>query len=160
MFNLEQQVVSLELAKRLKELNVKQESYFYWNTDKAFIGEDNMYVVQKKDCRSVKDGYSIDEYSAFTVAELGEMLPVIVDTKDARGTFDFVISKTFSDKKWFVGYSKINLGRIHSDDQHYTLAGQQYERTLADALGKMLIYLLENNLIEVKALIQEEKERL
>ena len=157
---LENQVISLEIAKKLKELGVKQESYFYWNVDKAFIGEDRFYQVQQKDRPSVKEGYSVDEFSAFTVAELGEMFPVIIDTKDARGTFDFVISKTFSDKKWFVGYSKINLGRIHSDDQHYTLAGQQYERTLADALGKMLIYLLENNLIEVKALIQEEKEKL
>lgn len=30
---LEQQVVSLELAKQLKELGVKQDSLFYWDTD-------------------------------------------------------------------------------------------------------------------------------
>ena len=30
---LEQQVCSLELAKRLKELGVKQESYFVWHRE-------------------------------------------------------------------------------------------------------------------------------
>jgi len=34
MIPLEKQVVSLELARRLKELEVKQESYFYWSVDK------------------------------------------------------------------------------------------------------------------------------
>lgn len=31
---LSQQVISLEYAKQLKELNIKQESLFYWSVDK------------------------------------------------------------------------------------------------------------------------------
>jgi hypothetical protein len=41
MISLEKQVCSLELAKRLKELGVKQESLFYWakfNTDELKLG--------------------------------------------------------------------------------------------------------------------------
>lgn len=65
---LENQVVSLDLAKRLKELGVKQESYFYWlqnweENDWSGIGK---WVVAP----SSRD----DRISAFTVAELGEKL--------------------------------------------------------------------------------------
>jgi hypothetical protein len=77
---LEQQVCSLDLAKRLKELGVKQESYFYWAT----------YKLDKPD-KSFKNGifltHTLGRFansliipvaSAFTVAELGEMLPANV----------------------------------------------------------------------------------
>jgi hypothetical protein len=61
--NLEEQVCSLELAKRLKELNVEQDSLFCWinNCDLEYLPLEirNKNVV----------------YAAFTVAELGEMLP-------------------------------------------------------------------------------------
>src|ERR1051325_10817319 len=60
---LEQQVCSLELAKRLRELGVKQESYFYW-----FFEEYNHEPVGWR--IQTEEG----DYSAFTVAELGEML--------------------------------------------------------------------------------------
>jgi hypothetical protein len=69
---LEHQVTSLELSKRLKELGVKQESLFLWvkacgsgewslKSDEAF---DHMASLAAD-----------DEVAAYTVAELGEMLP-------------------------------------------------------------------------------------
>jgi hypothetical protein len=78
MIPLEKQVVSLELAKRLKELGVKQESLFFWMSIKDDDG---------KDCWAVKYGpletfYGIpvdENISAFTVAELGEMLPYCIE---------------------------------------------------------------------------------
>lgn len=61
---LESQVVSLELAKRLKELGVKQESFFWWRSPLAHYGYPDW---------SLSDGelgHGSESYSAFTVAEL------------------------------------------------------------------------------------------
>ena len=43
---LEQQVCSLELATRLKELRVKQESFLFWKRD-PFGGSDEPYLVER-----------------------------------------------------------------------------------------------------------------
>lgn len=63
---LEQQVVSLELAKQLKELGVKQDSLFYWSkqVDQIHWGLEHAkyFAVDKR-----------QDVSAFTVSELGEM---------------------------------------------------------------------------------------
>lgn len=60
---IEQQVTNLELSKKLKALGVKQKSLWYW-TDK---GLKRCEAWDKDDERIL--------CSAFTVAELGEMLP-------------------------------------------------------------------------------------
>lgn len=61
--NLEQQVCSLELAKRLKELGVDNPSWFFWQ-----LFRNDVFTV-------TDDPYSNTEvYHAYTVAELGEML--------------------------------------------------------------------------------------
>lgn len=60
--HLEDQVVSLELAKKLKELGVKQEGYFNW-----YLGLQAPYLGPANK-RS-----NSDTVAAFTVAELGEM---------------------------------------------------------------------------------------
>jgi len=62
---LEQQVVSLELAKRLKELGCKQESAFYWSYE---VDVEDKYFLGPK-----HNGFNL-LCSSFTVAELGEML--------------------------------------------------------------------------------------
>lgn len=62
---LEQQVCSLERAKQLKELGVSQESLFYWTKPLYSTGGYSL-------AREVSA--SGDGYSAFTVAELGEIL--------------------------------------------------------------------------------------
>lgn len=112
---LEQQCVSLELAKRLKELGVKQESYFYWEDDL-----DGGYLL-------VGDKVNGD-YAAFTVAELGEMLPKLM------------ISQYWNNGFWYC----------YPDDTEGVEQMQNKSDTEADARAKCLIYLLENNLIPKK----------
>lgn len=114
---LEQQVVSLELAKRLKELGVKQESLFYWQG-----ADKNGYIINfEKDLFE----YDCEKYSAFTVAELGEMLMPLIPVP--------------INKKWQAPSPK---------DQTIRIVGYLKDTTEADARAKMLIYLLENNLLK------------
>jgi len=82
---IEKQVVSLELAKKLKELEVKQESLWWWikSYDRG-LNETMEWIVSEYDL-SQWDGSHIEEqYSAFTVAELGEMLPNAIDINILR----------------------------------------------------------------------------
>lgn len=111
--NLNEQVCSLELAKRLKELGVKQESLFYWS--------ENMRGEWSLNCPT-RDRTS--RCSAFTVAELGEML--------------------FPNAK----INTIKIGNVFYLYQ-FGLDKEFIADTEANARAKMMIYLLENKLIEV-----------
>lgn len=161
--NLEQQVVSLELAKKLKELGVEQNSQFYWrlgySTSESFDkgistgkqGHFRDYEIihnpkpryttadvkwNESDLRKLYD----TEFSAFTVAELGEMLPSsILNMADE----EIYWIDNFSLKQWGIKYIKANKNGVGED----TLALQSAD-TEADARAKMLIYLLENNLLK------------
>lgn len=111
---LEDQVCSLELAKQLKELGVKQESIWYW------------HKYQDRDWEAT---LAESDLSAFTVAELGEMLP------------EFVGSWREHDNFWHCDNSELGENRrvwltFNAD-------------TEADARAKMLIYLIENKLIKI-----------
>lgn len=119
---LENQVVSLELAQQLKKLGVKQESLFYWENKWAGSSDDDA----GKDVISYSNsGYhTMRLCSAFTVAELGEMLKELTNHKDYTILFA-------DNKQWFWEWK--NFGG--------------YADTEADARAKMLIYLLENSLL-------------
>src|SRR5215831_3657809 len=72
MIPLEQQVVSLDLAKRLKELGMRQESLYNWRTFKdstRAVIEDSKEQIYN----TIRHDY--EYYAAFTVAELSEILP-------------------------------------------------------------------------------------
>lgn len=72
---LENQVTSLEISKRLKELGVKQKSIFGWYNRKKVDGkggEFDSWEIYLNDDPTVE--YEIPFYSAFTVAELIELL--------------------------------------------------------------------------------------
>ena len=79
--------------------------------------------------------------SAFTVAELGEMLPDCI--KDRNGDILFEeMDRDKSDSVYFYNY-------VHLDDTEDEKAESKLlvsSDTEADARAKMLIYLLENNL--------------
>lgn len=114
---LEQQVCSLELAKRLKELKVKQDSFFYWIKQNK---DSNQYCLVNEN--NFDKSYLI---SAFTVAELGEMLPWgNLGFRDKHGTW------------------------VQTDTTE-PVRSVQRDEIEANVRAKMLIYLLENKLIEV-----------
>lgn len=150
-----QQVCSLELAKKLKELGVKQESLFY-----HFIGA----VTGNHDLRMGWDSKgdinftNSQTYSAFTVAELGELLPRYIADADqplsgVKGKQYPLIIECLADD--YSSDNKINGWRIRYGDtkvkfeSEYKLnsAGIYYIGNEADARAKMLIHLIENKLI-------------
>lgn len=108
---LTKQVCSLELAKRLKELRVKQQSVFA-HYDGRVVAHNFEHTVRE---------FGGAAYAAFTVAELGEMVPRKFYTRfDGQGWIGEV------DGKFVLGTA--------SD-------------TEADARAKMLIYLLEHHIL-------------
>lgn len=129
---MEKYVCSLELAKELKELGIKQESEFYWIWNTVLKkGEGLNFRKQTrsyKDFGDVKSRGCIKYYSAFTVGELGEKLP------DWCASFNHKQSEKI--RKW----------RCEADSEQICLT-IQFADTEANARAKMLIYLLENKLI-------------
>ena len=127
---LEKQVCSLELAKRLKELGVEQESYFVWCEYPPASPPWTMKygVARLGDSDDYAYGHHRTIWSAFTVAELGEMLK----RKD-----NILMPVTISGK--WCGPDLVNRCQMT-----FGLTGTMTE---ADARAKMLIYLLENHLI-------------
>jgi hypothetical protein len=120
---LEQQVCSLDLSRKLKELGAKQESLFWWNW--GDFGESSILSMDNHPRTNVMPHVEKHAASAFTVAELGEMLPLenvypnIVKTIEPNGT-------------WAI---------------NFTAHHQNHADTEADARAKMLCYLVENKLI-------------
>lgn len=140
---LEQQVVSLEMAQRLKELGVKQESVSYWREfqldsefEKIAIWDVDTEMSYRSTISSI-----IQSISAFTVAELGEMLPEFVGK---HSEYFLECYKTYcvpSEAGYQIRYADNNgIGDpiiLHSVS----------EDTEANARAKMLIYLIDNNII-------------
>ena len=132
---LEQQVCSLELAKKLKKLGVKQESLF-WYTHAPKNRQDGEWIhVLTYGRNNMRD----ETIPAFTVAELGEMLPM--EIKNRNGKYDECYFETsrIVFKKWTVAYYKKSTARAF-----------QMGDTEANARAKTLIYLIENGLLKVE----------
>lgn len=128
---LNQQVCSLELAKRLKELGVKQESLFYYVIDDLEFGNTELMFLGGMGAENDID------ISAFTAAELGEMLPATVDGKYGDCTLWYNSRRTNEYHVWYEN------GR---EDEKIIFSS----KAEADARAKMLVYLLENKLISIK----------
>jgi len=134
---LEDQVCSLELAKKLKQLGVAQKSVFQWASTTT-TDETSEYGLRW--IHEIRKGGIIgkDGYSAFTVAELGEMLPWMINNDSPPYYLEaHKIIQTVDIDEWEIVYARSNYpDLIHKRAD-----------TEADARAKMLIYLLENKLI-------------
>ena len=129
---IEDQVCSLEQAKRLKELGVDYKSVFQWR-DFSMLKDNRIIPGLFMERITPSDASPMQVFNAFTVAELGEILCKV--DYEAWGFKMFFTWFEQDDKKWNCGYrnaKKINR-TINCD-------------TEAQARAAMLIYLLENNL--------------
>lgn len=124
---LEDQVVSLVLSMQLKKLGVKQQSIFYWD-----YFNPKAYGVRYAAFHCP----SLEHYSAFTVAELGEMIPTKYDEM-------FLTSYKCSREGWWVEYDD---GKGEKSD--FT----SWSKNEADSRAKFLIYMIENNLLKKEEL--------
>ena len=118
---LESQVCSLDLSKRLKELGVKQESAFVWDAvnELNFIDGDLVGSL---------------ETSAFTVAELGEILP--------EQYFSFKChTEVEGDGIWSCAGARMPEFEFY-EGQWVTAD------TEANARAKMLIHLIEQGIVK------------
>lgn len=70
--NIEQQVTKLELSRVLKELGVPQESVWYWMKQNDWPSPQLWTTTHQSEFQTFTMEYRV---SAFTVAELGMMLP-------------------------------------------------------------------------------------
>lgn len=129
---LENQVCSLELAKRLKELGVRQESLYFWWRDNFGLESSKKESEHLENHKPNNPQNGWDYFSAFTVAELGEMLPLRL-----RILKKITLVVTYKGSKhWFVPKDKEKL-----------IFEMKCDDTEANARAKILIYLLENKLI-------------
>jgi hypothetical protein len=114
----EDQVCSLELAKKIKELGGGQwEPFAFWYV--ADNGSEAKLITRDRWIPVIK----AEVFPAFTIAELGEMLPPAFSS--SRG----------ADNRWMC----VNEMKSNSEDGRIRFAD-----TEADARAKMLIYLFEN----------------
>lgn len=137
--NLSDQVISLELSKKLKELGVRQESLFI-HLEQPWIVQGDLILVTRVFIRINDFTTFIDDsmktFSAFTVGELGDMLPSTINIQGDRLYLSMDCEK-------HPYYSPMNLAtelyaeNVNDDD------------TEANARAKMLIYLIENKMMEV-----------
>jgi len=133
---LEDQVCSLELAKRLKELGVKQESLFQWRRWSPKDG--STYIDNEWRISIFKDSTGKYEVvSAFTVAELGEMLPAELPDEDMV----LLMKKCRETPTHRVFYHHPNFV---TEKEYVTI-----HHTEANARASMLIHLIENKLMEL-----------
>lgn len=134
---LENQVCSLELAQKLKSLGVKQESVCWWARD--WGSETGETFVTHDEAR-----WDVI-YAAFTVAELGEMLPWFVKEHDEMYWITLIKNgpSPVTGKTWNIEYATIE----NEERECKILGSDATADTEADARAKCLIYLLENKLI-------------
>ena len=133
---LEEQLTSLQPSKKLKELGVKQDSIHGWRETISMKGINTWILCNNYDI-FVKD----KNYSAFSVAELGNILPYLIFTKCPQNmcaeNMELVITKT--DDGWSVKYHGTIYHPLHTE----------HSKKLSDAMALMLIYLLKNKLIKL-----------
>ena len=139
MNTIEQQVVSLDLAKQLKEAGYKQEGLWWWKPDMITKGKD--VFLQSESALTMQLGNHKTIAVAPTVAELGEALPETIKKKPDYRKKDEkeIYTLEYHEKGLSVEY----IYYYYEPCDYITIKGN----TEANARAKMWIYLRKEGLL-------------
>lgn len=141
---LEDQVVSLKLSIQLKNLKVKQKSIFVWE----YVNEECYGVKFIPFSVPESNFHGLKNYSAFTIAELGEILPVYLTINKSVYRLMYEVfdaeynmeGKLNTPRYYWIGYGGMR-------DEIPSLCSNQDEKE-ADARAMLLIHLLSQGYIK------------
>lgn len=140
--DISEQVVSLELAKRMKELGFPQRTLFDWVQQ----GKWWKCRMSRRDGNTVVLGDEPEAFSAYTVAELDNLLPPIVENENGAG-----LLKLYKQKD---GWRCLYRYYQYEDLELPVDVTEMFDnRSGADARAKLLIHLAEQKLIDPKELL-------
>lgn len=128
---LSKQVISLDLGRKLRELGAPQDSYFHYF---KFGNYDDILPTHEVLMLSYAPDPGNHCCAAYTVADLGEMLPCYI-TPFSAGAFRLESVK--SAQGWSITYTDSRF------TYHSTFAESE-----AEARGLMLVWLLENGYVK------------
>jgi hypothetical protein len=149
---LEQQVAPLDLCRRLKELGAPQDSEFMWYAGKVTTWWAREFARDLLTAEQVSVAYdpeAVARYraaqdtvcAAYTVAELGALLPLHVEADDESGGYWFHVWRTPGEHH---GAQYVRNSRTHSRlDAIASGAGA----TEAEARGALLVELVERGVV-------------
>lgn len=139
---ISEQVVSLKLAKRLKELGYPQEGLWYWVKECWDLGKCDKKLMTKSEM-SVREDYNRYTYkvicTAPTVAELGEWLPEAL----------------FGEENIYILYEDCCVIEFVSFGGYFYCN----EKTEANARARILIWLVENGYVSFENQMEGENEK-
>ena len=136
---LKDQVVSFGLARELKKEGVKKDSEWVWSYNYTF----ERWELRLSSGIFFRESEKYKSYAAFTVAELGEMLPFdCYSYKDKFDGWQCVLPIESSETR-IIGDTL--LGPTVSARQCHA---SKEAKTEVDARAKMLIYLITENIIK------------
>ena len=133
--NIEKQVCTIEQSKRLSEFGITAKALFYWREyldESVSEWQTALLLNDKTDDNCIKYALADSSYPAFTVAELGVMIP-----------------------EWHFTYSRLEgYASYKNEDGEFSVAdgtvnGQNYD-TEAECRAALVIYLIENNTLSIQ----------
>lgn len=142
---LQDQVCALEQARLLHKMGIAQHGYFFWHLETPHIDKAlDLWTI-------INDQSDVDLYqdvSAFSVAELGAMLPFELLNAACMDTRKVINNSDSSVGIW--KYKHLWMIRTIENTRSINF------KTEAEARAAMLIYLLENKLLTA----EEANQRL
>lgn len=155
---IEDQFCSHEQATKLKELGVVQRSCFCyvnnWRNPRKEPVDDGQHVIGSKDkhmtlLKGRERGVEANFVSAFTVAELGEILPKILPYPYLE--YGIVLQQHFPDGKEEISYSTEYV-EVYSDLDYGCVVYGGRGQTEAISRANLLIHIIEDGIVDVKTI--------